>query len=352
MGWNYNDLTTLVSAPQAFSDPTGYAFEANGTRHLTYAATDQHVHELWWNISGWHHKDLTIAAGVSTGCQNLAIGYVLFGAQHVIYFGQSVDELWCDNGDYRGWRHVDLESAAGVVVGTTGRPIGYPFLSRGTQHVNFVDFGGGDIHELWWDNMGWRHRDLTAITGAPASTSSPTGWAFDAQGTQHVTYVGSDLHVHELWWNTSGWHHNDLTSATGAPDAQPNRNTNAYVFAAQGTQHVNFVGVDAHVHELWWDSSGWHHNDLTSATGAPLTNDVAAGYMLSGTQHVVFRGVDTHVHELWWDSSGWHHNDLTMATASPPGGGSPTGFGFEAYGSQHVIYRDLNNDVIELSWTP
>jgi hypothetical protein len=40
---------------------------------------------------------------------------------------------------------------------------------------------------------------------------------FDAQGTQHVVYGGADRHVHELWWNTHGWHHHDLSAATGAP---------------------------------------------------------------------------------------------------------------------------------------
>ena len=355
MGWNYNDLTNLLNAPQAFSDPTGYAFDAYGTRHATYSSNpDQHVHELWWNPSGWHHKDLTVAAGAPAGCSNTAIGYVLFSAQHVIYFGQWLDELWCDNGNNSGWHHVELGSAAGVIVGGTGRPIGYAFPSRGTQHVNIVDDVVGDIHEFWWDNRGWHYHNLTGITGAPKSSSSPTGWVFDAQGTQHVTYVGNDQHIHELWWDQSGgWHHHDLTNATGAPDAQINRNTNAYVFAAQGTQHVNYVGVNDHVHELWWDQSGgWHHHDLTNATGAPHTDDEAAGYVLAGTQHVVFRGVDTHVHELWQDTGAWHHQDLTVATGSPPGGGTPTGFGFPAFGTRHVIYRDMNSHVIELSWTP
>jgi hypothetical protein len=27
-------------------------------------------------------------------------------------------------------------------------------------------------------------------------------------------------------------------------------------------QHVNYIGVDGDVHELWFDSA-WHHNNLT-----------------------------------------------------------------------------------------
>jgi hypothetical protein len=353
MGWHYIDLTDALGAPNAFAQPTGYAFDAYGTRHVTYAGVDQHVHELWWNTSGWHHKDLTIAAGAPAEISNTAIGYVLFCTQHVIYFGQWLDELWCDNGDNRGWRHVELASAAGVIIGGTGRPIGYAFPGQGTQHVNIVDDVLSDIHEYWWDNKGWHYKNLTATTAAPKSVCSPTGYVFEAKSTQHVNYVGTDLHVHELSRNSTGWHHKDLTNAAGAPKAAVNRNVKGYIFSVQGTQHVNYTGVDNHIHELFWDSSGWHHNDLTFLTGAPTTSNEPFGYELAGNQHVIYMGDDNHVHELFRDSSGWHHNDLTLATGSPLGGdGFATGYGFAAYGSQHVTYLDVNSHVIELFWTP
>jgi hypothetical protein len=75
------------------------------------------------------------------------------------------------------------------------------------------------------------------------------GYVFDAQGTQHIDYRGSDNHIHELWWDNNGWHHADLTAAAGAGAAGPC----AYMFNAQGTQHVDFVGSDNRIHELWWD---------------------------------------------------------------------------------------------------
>src|SRR5580692_10050888 len=139
------------------------------------------------------------------------------------------------------------------------------FNAQGTQHVNYR---GDDshVHELWWDNQGWHHNDLTDAAGAPLAAAGPSGYMFDAQGTQHVNYRGVDNHVHELWWNATGWHHNDLTAAAaGAPNAAGD--PSGYLFDAQGTQHVNYLGVDNHIHELWWDITGWHHNDLTTATG-------------------------------------------------------------------------------------
>jgi hypothetical protein len=348
MGWNLNDLTTTTGSPDAAAQPTGYVFDAFGTQHVTYCGSDGRIHELLWDPTGWHHHDLTPSLqGVNT-----AIGYVFLCTEHVIYFaGSGIYELWRDN---HGWHHKDIFSAAGATgVTGTGRPIGYGFTAQRTQHVNFPDLYG-NVQELWWDSSGWHHNDLTAAASAPKTGANPTGYVFDAQGTQHVTYVGQDLHVYELWWDATGWHYNDLTAATGSPLAQINRNAAGYVFPSQATQHVNYIGTDNHIHELWWDRTGWHHNDLTSASGGPDASDEPAGFMFAGTQQVVFRGVDNHIHELsWGSSSGWHDTDLTVATGAPPTSyGRPTGYAFNAYGSQHVIYGADNSHVMELYWTP
>ena len=103
---------------------------------------------------------------------------------------------------------------------------------------------------------------------SPAKTGQmvPSGYMFAAQGTQHVVFVAEDNegggHIHELWWNSNGWHHHDLTEATRAP-LSIRVPPGCYVFDSQGTQHVDYVGNDGHVHELWWDEDGWHHHDLT-----------------------------------------------------------------------------------------
>ncbi len=246
------------------------------------------------------------------------------------------------------WHHNDLTNATGAPV-AAGAPAGYMFDAQGTQHVVYR---GTDshIHELWWDINGWHHNDLTHAVGTAVSAGDPAGYLFDAQGTQHVVYRGTDSHIHELWWDVNGWHHNDLTNAVGAPMA-----TGApagYVFDAQGTQHVIFRGTDSHIHELWWDANGWHYNDLTIAVGAPVSAGDPAGYMFDaqGTQHVVYRGTDSHVHELWWDVNGWHSNDLTHAVGTAASAGDPAGYVFDAQGTQHVVYRGTDSHIHELWW--
>jgi hypothetical protein len=72
----------------------------------------------------------------------------------------------------------------------------------------------------------------------------------------------------------------------------------------QDTQHVVYHGTDGHIHELWWDAAGWHHNDLTARTGAPTAGSDPIGYVfghLRDTQHVVYNSDDHHIVELLWE---------------------------------------------------
>jgi len=352
-GWHHNDLSNAAGAPAAVGEPAGYMFDAQGTQHVVYRGSDNHMHELWWNNSGWHHNDLTNAAGGAPPVAGKPSGYMFAaqGTQHVVYRGTDnrIHELWWNSS---GWHHNDLTNAAGAPA-AAGDPAGYMFAAQGTQHVVYR---GSDnhIHELWWNGSGWHHNDLTnAAGGAPAAAGDPAGYMFDAQGTQHVVYRGTDNHIHELWWNSAGWHHNDLTNAAGGAPAAAG-DPAGYMFAAQGTQHVVYRGSGNHVHELWWNSAGWHHNDLTNAAGgAPAAAGDPAGYMFAaqGTQHVVYRGTDSRIHELWWSSSGWHHNDLTAAAGGAPAAASdPAGYMFNAQNTQHVVYRGTDNHIHELWW--
>src|SRR5262249_60856641 len=71
-------------------------------------------------------------------------------------------------------------------------------------------------------------------------------------------YVGkNDFNIKERGWNNNGWHHNDLTAATSAPLPGVNQSMSAYAFEHQGTQHVVYVGQnDFHINELWWATDG------------------------------------------------------------------------------------------------
>jgi hypothetical protein len=375
VGWHVNDLTAATGAPVPNIDrPKGYVFEAQRTQHVIYVGYhDGHIHELWWDWTGWHDNDLSAAAGAPpvTSFDPAAYVFAAQGTQHVFHTASDghIHELWWD---LNGWHHNDLTAATGSpwAFGLTA----YAFEAQYTQHVVYLGNPDFHIHELWWDSNGWHHNDLTATTGAPASDGYPAGHVFPAQGTQHVVHAAGG-HVHELWWDSNGWHHNDLTAATGAPAGG---DPAGYIFQAQGTQHVVYWGSDNHVQELWWDGNGWHHNDLTIAANVPGDDTIAVGvnngnpvanplfgytFEAQGTQHVVYTTAGGHIRELWWDSNGWHCNDLTVAASAPvvftppddPAGVyNPTGYVFNAQGSQHVVcvqhYSEDELHVYELYW--
>ena len=343
---------------QYWSNPNvQYAGVATGT-----AATNDNARVLnqtasgvagFRNRSGWKHNDLTNATGAPGAVGNPA-GYTwdVDKTQHVVYRGvdSHIHELWFSS----SWNHNDLTNASGATVAASD-PAGYTWDVDKTQHVVYrgVD---AHIHELWFNSSSWswNHNDLTNATGAPGAAGNPAGYTWDVDKTQHVVYRGVDAHIHELWFNSNSWswNHNDLTNATGAPGAVGD--PAGYTWDVDKTQHVVSRGANAHIHELWFSSSSWswNHNDLTNTTGAPGAVGNPAGYTwdVDKTQHVVYRGPNAHINELWFNSSSWswNHNDLTNATGAPGAAGDPAGYTWDVDKTQHVVSRGPDAHIHEL----
>ena len=311
-----------------------------------------------WSQYTWQTGDITATTGAPPAGGGLAAyAFETQGTQHVIYasaLDSHVRELWWN---INGWHTADLTEAAGAPP-AAGPITGYAFEAENTQHVvyNGVD---NRIHELWFDRTGWHTGDLTADTGTPpvAAGGALTGYAFETQHTQHVMYISApDNHIRELWFDGTGWHISDLTATTGAVAAAAGGSLAAYPFEKQRTQHVIYAGSDGRLHELWCDRTIWRTSDLTATTGAPSAQALA-GYAVEvqGSQHVVYSGVDHRLYELWWNN-GWHLGDLTAATDAPapaPGAGGPLGYAFEVQATQHVIYVSAGDrHVREIWWGP
>jgi hypothetical protein len=69
--------------------------------------------------------------------------------------------------------------------------------------------------------MPWKHGDLTVQAQAPTAVGSLMGYtsSLDGQGpVARVLHLGGDQHVHELSLSGGGrWKHADLTAEAGAP---------------------------------------------------------------------------------------------------------------------------------------
>jgi hypothetical protein len=142
-GWQFDNLTAATAgAPQSNGGGvSGYAFD---TRHVVYRADDRHVHELWFDKASqkWNHNDLTNAAieGAPENCGSDPFGFVAGGTQRVVYMGTDdhIHELWWD---IAGWHYYPGDLTVDSLDPATGAP-GAPLpLSLPTGY----DFGGPHI---------------------------------------------------------------------------------------------------------------------------------------------------------------------------------------------------------------
>jgi hypothetical protein len=347
MGWNLNDLASSADAPAAAGNPTGFVVPARGTQHVFYRGTDNRVYELRWDRSGWRRVDLVTSLKAPLAAGDPApLLCMRAGTKHVFYAGVDghVHEL-TDAG--HGFRHEDISGSAPQIQGT---PSACVLERKGTRHVFFRD-AAGRVHELAQDGQSFRHADLSAATNAPAAAGNLASQVHDATGARFVIYKSADGHLQELREGGSGWQASDLTAiAQGAPNAAGD--PVAYTFDATGTRHVAYRGTDGHIHELRHDEKGWRHEDLSKKTGAPDAAGDPSAYMfnLQGTQHVLFVAADQRVHELWSDVNGWHHD--APGAIGPAATGRPAGYSFEMQKTQHAIYRQPDGRIAELWWHP
>jgi hypothetical protein len=168
--WDYRDVTGLTGAPAALPG-TGMAALALGDNdelsRVYFVGTDQHVHELWWDLQNWHVGDLSqlTGAGDVSSTTSLTACAVSQVYPHVYYeaSGGAVRELWYWS-EGQQWVSVDPIAESGAPAPDTNTALtgfavggipGYPLYPR----TYYVD--SGEVHELWFDGSTWGHVDVT-----------------------------------------------------------------------------------------------------------------------------------------------------------------------------------------------
>ena len=368
-GWRHNVLSDLAPGADEGGDfgslpnlgvtginstatiPDGYATPWNGQQHVNYIGWDSKIHELWYSDrAGWRHNSLSDLANANLNEEQDFGGISIHGyatawnqQQHVNYVTNEtsesgvigkVHELWYS--DVGGWRHNVLSDLAPGANDPASQPEvntgldGYVTAWNQQQHVNYVG-NDGKVHELWYsDESGWRHNILNDLApdadgkdSIPIPNSVVDGYATPWNKQQHVNYIGVDGKVHELWYSDeAGWRHNALSDLAGTSDQNslPAQTLDGYATPWNEQQHVNYIGVDGKVRELWYsDGTGWRHNALSDLAGANDLNSlpnnpampVAYATDWNQQQHVIYVGADSKIHELWYSDGGrWRDNVL------------------------------------------
>lgn len=379
---NIEDNIDIVFVPEkSYShDPKGFTWEKNGTEHVVYRSANDNIIMLWSsNGADWYHMNLTEklkaprASGDPTG-----YAWEKDGTLHVVYRdsdNRHVNELWSSDGVKWHDKDLNVDASAVKFPMELGTPSGYAWEKDGTEHVVYRGAEDGKpmdrIHELWrygGGGVNWNHRAILAETKAPPADSDPSGFAWEKDGTEHVVYRGIikdsngnviNHHICELNYGKTGgnWDFTDLTAraqSTGADAVY--YDPSGYVWEIDSSEHVVYRGADDHIHEL--SSSGgsdWVHKDLNKDINAPLTSSDPSGYVWDGDgicppeENVVYRGVDNHIYELR-SSNGedWYYIDLTDKAEAPLASGNPSGYAWEKDSTEHVIYRGVDDHIYEL----
>ncbi len=254
--WKYGGaLNARVSAPPAVGDPCGYDWRRDRTQHIVYRGPDNQIHELWqrkgdeWKYGGAINQKLGAPAASGDPA-----GFAWEGddTQHVVYVGQDnqIHELWQRQG--QPWKYEGaLSSRLGAPVASGGL-IGFAWQRDQTQHIIYR--GADQIQELWLrKGQPWAYGGaLSARAGGPAAAGDPAGFAWEGDDTQHISYRGPDNQIHEIWQRRGAeWKYGGaLNVITGAPAAAGD--PSGFAWEADNTQHIVYRGVDNQIHELWF----------------------------------------------------------------------------------------------------
>ncbi len=276
--WVDNDLTKFAGGTPAVAGSALHGYvQSDGSQHVNFIDGSGQVHELYRSpdpVAQWVDNDLTRFAGgtPAVGGSSLAGYSENDGSQHVnfiaLYEGeaiQHVHELYRSSDPGAQWVEHDLtaivqaESVFYVALALDGYS-----QNDGSQHVNFrgasLEAVSSDVHELYkgpYSSGQWVDNDLTEFAGGTSVGADVlVGYAQNGGG-QQVNYVDGSGHVHELFFGTlpnisgpaCGWVDRDLTALAGGTPAAGD--ALAGYSQSDGSQHVNFLDSNGHVHELY-----------------------------------------------------------------------------------------------------
>lgn len=352
--WSDQNLITLAGSgtlAEAKAGLSSYAIQDG--QHIFFVASNQHVHQLYFNNSTWADQDITGYNGnQELAATNSAVSAFADANGQYTYFvdtKQHIREYLYDSSGV--WHDTDLSAGTGIVA-QSGAGLASYAIADGI-HVFYI---GSDKHvfQLYYSAAQgtWSNQDLTSFNGNKELAAAPSALSCfaDANG-QHTYFFDSKRDVHEYLYSAGQWSDSNLmTLAKSTTQAAVGSGLSSY--AISDGRHVYFVASNDHVHQLYYNNSTWSDQDLTGYNGDHEIASPGAirSFALADGQHTYFVDGKQNLREYLYNTAGqWQ--DFNLTSLSKSGTSAEAGSAVSAFSisdGQHVTYVSTSLDVHQI----
>jgi hypothetical protein len=325
--------------------------------HLFYVATNQHIYQYWWTGDAWTSQDQTSVTGGHLAAVGSALtSFSITDGDHIVYVdtSQHIHQLYYGSS---GWGDQDLTAYSGTSQLAASGTALTNFVKSDGSHIWYLDTNR-HLNQLWYTGTyGWVNQDITAGTGNHLAAVGSALTSFSIADGDHIVYVDASQHIHQLYYGSYGWGDQDLTVNAGTSTLAAS-GTALTSFVKSDGEHIWYLDTNRHLNQLWYTSSyGWVNQDITAAAGATLavTGSALTSFSISDGDHIVYLDSSNHVHQLYYNNSGygWGDQDLTALSATSRVAASGTALtSFVDIWGEHIFFVDSSQNMDELEYYP
>ena len=189
--WQDQDLTLLTGGPFANGTYGMTGFNIGNFQYVYYLATNNHLHQLFYNNASWTDEDMTaltktsptatfasISAFVIPGTKKMRVYFVSSSNGHIIQLASTNNSKWSSS---------DLTKKAKGSL-PDEQIVAFPSASGGTVNVYYV--AGHNVNRIYQPTATtWANEDLTALTSGGVADSIDELAGFSLQNNQYLYYV-------------------------------------------------------------------------------------------------------------------------------------------------------------------
>ncbi len=342
------------------------AVEFNGSlQTFHYDATLGDLRHTWADTTGWHSETLD-GAGGTAGRINADLG----ATPEAIVFNNTLQLLYYDktNGNLRhawadgnGWHFETLDGDSGSVSRASANLGQDPSLSvfGNTLQTIYYDAEHNNLRHAWADGAGWHFENLDGDYGSVAGYNANVGinpkLLSYGGGLQAFYYDASATNLRHSWFDSRGWHFENLDGdygALGHLNGDVGESSTAMVY--NNLLHAFYYDkTNGNLRHAWADGNGWHFENLDGDAGAISRRDSNVGLTPTAVQLgdslqlFYYQQQGGNLVHAFANSTGWHFENLDGAGGEPAGRANAN-VGIDpkalAFGTEvQLFYLDVDN---------